>query len=222
MSGSGHLPDSSFPAEEPIERRLATALAKIGIALRHGAWQEGFAEDLSPTQGQVLTLLHRRPGASLSQLADVLAVRPATASEAVRVLVEKGLVEKSRDPHDRRTLRLALTREGAQKAGRVAGWPDFLERALGDLVLDEQQVMMRAFQRIIVQLQERGEIPLAHMCASCVHFRPQVHASSDRPHHCAFVDAAMSDGDLRFECADHELAEAPRLAQVRELLANPH
>jgi hypothetical protein len=78
----------------------------------------------------------------------------------------------------------------------------------------EQAVFLRALTRIIRELQERGEITVARMCASCRFFRPDVHADRARPHHCAFVDAPFGDRELRLDCADQEPLEPAEAAAL--------
>jgi DNA-binding MarR family transcriptional regulator len=192
----------------PLPQRVATGLAKIGLALKHRAWQEAGPRGLNPTQGQILALLATAPasGLSLTALAEQLAVRLPTASDAVRSLEQKGLVQKDRDPTDGRVIRITLTPAGKAEAERVAGWPDFLAAAIASLTVAEQTAFLRALIKMIRTLQERGEIPISRMCVDCRYFRPTVHAGSERPHHCAFVDAPLGDSGLRLDCADHQPA----------------
>ena len=56
---------------------------------------------------------------SLSGLAGALGLDPSTLSRTVDSLVKVGLVERSEDPADRRSLRLALTTAGAAKVGYI-------------------------------------------------------------------------------------------------------
>jgi hypothetical protein len=42
---------------QPLPQRIAMGLSKVGLSLKFQAWQAGGARGLSPTQGQVLTLL---------------------------------------------------------------------------------------------------------------------------------------------------------------------
>jgi DNA-binding MarR family transcriptional regulator len=193
-------------ADPPAGSRIAQGLAKIGMVLRSRAWQEGFTQDLTPTQGQVLTHLDRRDGSTLNEVADALGVRASTASEAVAVLERKGLVQKERSPEDGRRLALHLTAAGKTEAGRVATWPDFLAEIVDTLSLEEQGVLMRLLQRMIRGLQLRGEISVARMCTTCQFFRPHVHPDPSRPHHCAYVNAPMEDRDLRLDCPEHDAA----------------
>ncbi len=195
--------------DESVEQRVAAGLIKIGLALRHRAWQEAGPRWITPTQGQILALLRRRPdGLSLTAIAEHLAVTSATASDAVRVLDEKGLVQKARSAADRRAIRVALTDAGREQAEQAADWPEFLAEAAGTLSADEQAVFLRALVKMIRAMQERGEIPVTRMCAGCRYFRPNVHADAERPHHCGFVDAPFGDRSLRLDCPDFVAAPA--------------
>ncbi|GIW05995.1 MAG: MarR family transcriptional regulator [Dehalococcoidia bacterium] len=189
----------------PIAARLATALAKISLALKSRGWREAGQRGISPTQGQILVQLRNGP-ASLGSVAAALGVSAPTASDAVAALERKGLVVKRVAPDDGRSIRVALTDAGRDEADRAAGWPDFLAAAAATLEPEEQAVFLRALIKLIRELQERGEIPISAMCVSCVFFRPNVHADPRRPHHCAFVDAPFGDGALRLDCPDFQLA----------------
>lgn len=199
--------DPGAPPSEPLSERVVEGLAKLGLALRSQAWEGASAQGLTPTQGQILTLLRSRPeGLRLSQVAEGIAVSAPTASEAVAALVEKGLVRKDRGG-DLRSLRITLTARGQEHARQAASWPDFLLDAVEELTSDERERFLRALVKMIRTLQERRQIPVSRMCVTCVHFRARVHADPAKPHHCAFVDAPFGDAELRLDCADHVTAE---------------
>lgn len=71
------------------------------------------AVELSVPQFRTLVLLGRRPGASLSEVAEHLGVTKATASVTVARLVGRGLVDRRTDPEERRRIALTLTGSGA-------------------------------------------------------------------------------------------------------------
>jgi len=200
---------------DPLGKRLVTGLAKVGLATRHRAWSEAEGQGLTPTQGQILALLRLHPetGMRLAEVAEAMAIAPPTASVAVRALVAKGLVAKSRARDDARAVALTLTEAGRREAERAAGWTDFLLAAVDELAPAEQEVFYRGLVKMIRALQERGEIPVSRMCVTCRFFRPNAHPGQDKPHHCAFVDAPFGDRHLRLECADHRTA-APDQAGV--------
>lgn len=207
-------PDPFDIAADPPAQRIATGLAKVGLALKYQAWRRAGRRGLSPTQAQILTTLRPAPrGMRLGEVAERLAVTAATASEAVGALARKGLVRKVRHPADPRALALRLTPAGRREACRVAGWPDVLLEALDALEPEEQAVFLRGLVRMIHLLQQRGQIPVSQMCVTCRFFRPYLHRDPERPHHCAFVDAPFGDRHLRLDCPDHQ----PALPQHLEM-----
>jgi DNA-binding MarR family transcriptional regulator len=182
----------------------ATGLAKIGLLLRHHAWQERGQTGLTPTQGQMLAELRARPGLGVKELAHALGVSSPTVSDALAALVAKGLVAKAPSPRHPRAVVITLTPAGRAAAERAAGWPDSLLAAVDTLDPEEQGALLRALTKMILELQGRGEIRVARMCATCRFFRPNVYADAVQPHHCAFVDAPFGDRELRLDCADHD------------------
>lgn len=196
-----------LPPDEPLDRRVTTGLAKIGIALKQQAWVEAGGRGLTPTQGQVLALLRANPaGLRLGVLAEQLGVTAATTSDSVAALQRKGLVTKEPTADDGRGVVVLLTATGIREAAAAAAWPDFLLEAVDELSAEEQAIFLRALVAMIRSLQEKGRIPVARMCVSCRFFRPFVHDDPSRPHHCAFVDAPFGDGELRLDCPDHGAA----------------
>lgn len=60
-------------------------------------------------QWRTLKILERREGINQGQLAELLEVEPITACRMIDRLEEAGLVERRRDPDDRRAWRIFLT-----------------------------------------------------------------------------------------------------------------
>ena len=67
---------------------------------------------LSVTHFRALVFLDRRPGSTLSALAEHLGLSPATVSKMVEKLVAAGLVRREASPDDRRRTPLCLTARG--------------------------------------------------------------------------------------------------------------
>ncbi len=190
---------------EPLERRIATGLHKLGLAMKHEAWSRASADGLSPTQGHILSMLVNEGPLRASEVAAKLGVTPPTVADAVSTLVDKGMLEKRPDPSHGRALLLHPTAQGRTLARRVATWPDFLATACEALRADEQAVFLTGVVAMIRALQADGRIAQARMCMGCRYFQPHVHEGA-LPHHCAYVDAPMSASHLRVECAEHEPA----------------
>jgi DNA-binding MarR family transcriptional regulator len=190
--------------------RMVAGLAKLGLATRHRAWTEAEGQGLTPTQGQILAILRTRSesGMRVTELAEALAVTPATTTVAVQALERKGLVQKTRTSEDGRARTVTLTAEGEREAARAVGWSDFLLAAVDQLTPDEQEVFLRGLVKMIRALQESGEIPISRMCVTCKYFQPNVHTSRRAPHHCGLVNAPFGDRHLRLDCPEHD--PAPR------------
>ncbi|MBD2364193.1 MarR family transcriptional regulator [Anabaena minutissima FACHB-250] len=71
-------------------------------------------DSISIPQLRSLAFLKRRPGASLSEVADHLGVTCATASTTIERLVQRLLVQRTDNPQERRRVVLNLTPEGKQ------------------------------------------------------------------------------------------------------------
>lgn len=202
-------------SSEPLDRRIATGLHKIGLAMKQQTWHEASKEGLSPTQGQILAALSLEGPLRGSELSRRLGVTLPTISDSVRALVDKGLVAKKPDPRHARASLIELTRAGRSRAQKARSWPEFLASAVSTLSDDEQAAFLSGLVKMIRTLQEKGQIPTNRMCVTCTSFRPNVH-DGPLPHHCALVDAPMAARHLRIECAEHEEAEDAARASAWE------
>jgi DNA-binding MarR family transcriptional regulator len=189
---------------DSTEQSILIGLSKVSLALKSQSWQDAGIHGVSPTQAQILALLQAKgsEGLRLSEVAAGLAVTPATASDAVRVLDQKGLVHKRRSTQDARAISIVLTPAGQQLAAQTSCWSDLLLGAVDELSEPEQAVFLGGLTKMIRKLQESGQIPIAKMCVTCRFFQQNLYPDGDKPHHCDFVDAPFGDRDLRIECPD--------------------
>ena len=67
---------------------------------------------LTALQYTALTVLEQHPGLTAAYLARHSFVRAQSAADMVATLLERGLIERHRDPGDRRRLVMALTSDG--------------------------------------------------------------------------------------------------------------
>lgn len=192
-------------------RQITFGLGRIAAVQRAGQWQVAQRAGLVPAQAEILA---RLAGQSLrpAEIAAHLAVSAASASDSIKALVAKGLVERRPDPADGRAQRLVLTDAGHRLAGSPQGEATPVEAAVGALSGADQAALLRALTGMVRALQEARAIPVQRMCVTCRHFRPHAHADGALPHHCAFVDAAFGDAHLRLDCGEHEAADPAEAA----------
>jgi DNA-binding MarR family transcriptional regulator len=95
--GTAALGDLLMRAARTLRRRFGAVLAP---------W------DLSPHQARALRVVGSGDGVRLSELAEALRIAPRSATEVADGLQERGLVERTPDPGDRRVVILRPTDEG--------------------------------------------------------------------------------------------------------------
>ena len=104
---------------------------------------------ITRAQWLVLTRLHRRPGASLSELAEMMEVEKATAGRMIDRLVANGWVERRTARDDRRVKRVYLTADAERVHKRI--WrvaEETVDAGLADLAVRERKQLMALLQRI--------------------------------------------------------------------------
>ena len=95
---------------------------------------------LTRAQWLVLARLHRRPGASQSDLAEMMEVEKASAGRMIDRLERKGWVERRADPADRRINRLYLTPDAERVRQRMwAVAEQTVDDALCDLSAEQAE-----------------------------------------------------------------------------------
>lgn len=83
-------------------------------------WREALAPwDLSPHQARALRVVSEQDGVRLSDLAEALHIAPRSATEVADGLQERGLVERTPDPGDRRAVLLRPTDQGRRVRAEV-------------------------------------------------------------------------------------------------------
>jgi DNA-binding MarR family transcriptional regulator len=83
-------------------------------------WRDALAPwDLSPHQVRALSVVCEREETRISDLAEALHIAPRSATEVADGLQERGLVERTSDPRDRRAVILRLTAVGRRVRAEV-------------------------------------------------------------------------------------------------------
>ena len=132
--------DSATPVDALLE-----IIGSLRRTARRTAGPPFPRHDLTGAQRELVRLLRRRPGLSVSEAAAALGVADNTVSTLVRQLVAAGIVVRDRDAGDRRVARLDL--EPAARA-RVVSWRDRrideLANALDTLPEDDRDAIRDA------------------------------------------------------------------------------
>lgn len=191
-----------------MDYRIGEGLSRLASALGADERAQAKQAGLTATQRAVLSLLEGRPaGLGVGDIARHLLVTQPTATDTILALERKGLVAKATEEGDRRASRVQITAAGAALHRLSQSSPGAVAEAVAALPAIQKRAFFDALVSIIRGLQEAGAIPVQRMCVSCQFFRPHQHDDAARPHHCALVDAAFGDPDLRMDCRDHVLSD---------------
>ena len=130
-------------------KELAWELAETSRTLRRHFNRRASLLGVTTAQWRALAWLGHEPGLKQVELAERLDVEPITACRIVDRLEEAGLVERQRDPDDRRAWRLALTEKANPiftRLGELA--EEMATDVFGDMSYEELQGMRGRLARI--------------------------------------------------------------------------
>lgn len=196
-------------SSEPLPRRLRDGLERLASVLKADQWSAANTAGLNPTQAHVLSFLAGRGevGMRVKAIAGHLGVTQPTATDSIAALERKGLVAKGSDAGDARAVVVRATSAGRDAVKAVGLSTMATDTALAGLSAAEQADLLLLVVKLIRSLQIAGALPEQRTCVTCRHFRPNAHAGTNTPHHCAFVNAAFGTRHLRLDCGEHETAE---------------
>jgi DNA-binding MarR family transcriptional regulator len=108
---------------------------------------------LTRSQWLVIARVHRMPGLSQSEVADLLEIEKAPAGRLIDRMEAKGWLERRSDPKDRRINRLHLTAKGERI--HTAIWPiaeATVDDALADLTGEDRRKLTSLMKRVKLRL----------------------------------------------------------------------
>ncbi|WP_147023400.1 MarR family winged helix-turn-helix transcriptional regulator [Microvirga aerophila] len=156
--------------QHPSEDSLGWALAQAARLHRFYLNEKLAGMGLFAGQEQALQVLSSYDEVSMGELAGILRVRTPTASKTVTRLAALGLVARSCNPIDARTVRVRLTRKGRMAVARIQTlWDEVESDMVAGLDAEEQRQMRKLLLRAAMNLagalgsnrQDTGAVPAA-------------------------------------------------------------
>ena len=111
--------------------------------------------DLYVGQEMFLLQLWRQDGLSLSEMAELVHVQPATASRMLDRMEAAGQVERRQDVEDGRVSRIFLTQVGRKLHDPVLDmWAELEDISMADLTRDERILLRRLLMQVYQNLSD--------------------------------------------------------------------
>jgi MarR family transcriptional regulator for hemolysin len=126
--------------ESEDERHIGFLISDVARLMRTAFDRRVRRLGLTRSQWLVINRLHRRPGATQSELAEMLEVEKATAGRMVDRMEKKGWVVRRADAADRRVNRLHLTPEADLIQVQLA--------QIADSTVDDALALLSPHQRV--------------------------------------------------------------------------
>ena len=141
--------DAASPDDESY---IGYTITDVGRMLR--TVFERRVRDLGLTRAQwiVIARLHRRPGLSQSEIADIIEIEKASAGRLIDRMQAKGWLERRADPADRRINRLHLTAEAERLHTLI--WP-LADATVDDALSALSQVERRRLSELLLKMKGR-------------------------------------------------------------------
>ena len=126
------------------DETLADVFWAVARLMRHRSRTTAEAFGVTPGQARALGQLAQHGDLRLSALSELLRIAPRSGTEVVDALEERGLVQRSPDPDDRRATLVTLTPEGERvAAGLRAAQRTEADAFFGTLNPGDREVLTR-------------------------------------------------------------------------------
>ena len=154
------LPELKHPAALPEELCASTAflLARVGYAIKLTAMEEFERSGNSMYQFSVLAVLAEGAKETQATIADGLGLDRSQLVGVLDSLEERGLIERRRDPNDRRRHTVSLTARGKRELVKMRGMVKRIEDSfLAPLDEESRRVLQEALLRVAASYDRRFE-----------------------------------------------------------------
>lgn len=189
--------------ENDLDSKIIVALEKISEAFRVLLWTESTSHGLSPIQIQLLIFLlsHQKQYCKVTYLAQEFNMTKPTISDAVKVILQKGLATKIPDEKDSRSYRIELTDTGRKTAEKLSLFANAIKNPVTPISQQDKEVFWKSLISIITGLRAMGVISLQRMCFNCANY-----LNRNGVHHCQLLNQDLETKELRIDCNEFRIA----------------
>ena len=189
--------------EHNLDNKLITGIERLSEVLKKLLWEKAKKRGLSPIQIQIMIFLksHKKTLRTVSYLAHEFNLTKPTISDAVKVLVSKGYLQRELSGEDARSHILQLTADGQKLVKETESFADPLNRLFSKIDQSTKEIVYKEISSIIYELHKQGIVSVQRMCFGCTFYR-----KDETGHYCQFINKSLSDKEIRLDCDDYQIA----------------
>lgn len=179
-------------------------LERVTTLLRSESRAMAGEHGLQPVHLDVMYYLSicNRYSDSAAAITEYLGLTKGTISQSLKVLENRGLIEKFADKTDKRVTHLCITRDGKKLLASCLP-SKFLQLALGSQVSSTETQLNHQLTELLRSLQKANGLKSFGQCISCSH---NVRLE-DGGYFCALTNEQLSVEDVKYICREHTVSE---------------
>lgn len=186
-----------------VDYKIVAALEKISEVFRVLLWTEAKEHKLSPIQMQLLIFIKYHNSDKQRRIASMARefnMTKATISDSIKVLEQKGLIERADDVLDSRSFNFSLTDKGVKLTGMIENFTKPLDGAIATLSPQQKNEFLVSVLDLIFRLNQNGIISTQRMCYNCYYYN----GDRQQTHFCNLMQKELAIDELRIECPEHK------------------
>jgi DNA-binding MarR family transcriptional regulator len=183
---------------------LYAYLERLANLLRAEAWRAGQRHGLQPVQLQMLAYLQNcnRYSNSPVAVAEYFGLTKGTVSQSLKLLEDRGLIEKTIDGQDKRIVRLSVTEAGRAVLDEAIP-PASFQQIDAYLSPSAKAEMSAALRSLLTALQRANSTRSFGVCATCRYHQLE----GQERYRCGLTQEPLFPHEIQLICREHEEKE---------------
>lgn len=186
-----------------LDSKIVAGLERLSQVFRILLWEKAKEHRLSPIQIQLLIFIRHHPAdkTTVSYLAQEFNLTRPTISDAIKILEQKKIIQKSTDPTDTRSYTIHLTAAGRKIVSETENFANPLTEIISTINNADKKVLWENISNLIISLNKLDVISVQRTCFNCMHY-----SVKNKTHFCNLLDLKLLSQDIRIDCREFEMA----------------
>ncbi len=188
--------------ETNLSNKIVAGLERISEAFKVLLWEKAKLLGLSPIQIQILIFInyHKIEFCNVSHLAKEFNVTKPTISDAVRVLVNKKLIEKEYSSSDSRSYTIQLSGSGKTIVSETENFAHPLKKQLNGINDKDLESTFKTLSKLIYKLNQIDILTIQRTCYGCKFYQ-----KNSNQHFCNLLEKELLNSEIRIDCNEFEM-----------------